>query len=70
MSKFTIEVHDDVSVAPLAKMLAAHGYRLKRQDGTPVVELTESEERTAEIAAAHARSERIRHEFMERGWEP
>lgn len=68
MSKFTIEVHDDVSVAPLAKALAAVGYRLKNCG--PVMELTETDERKAETVAAHAASERTRQQFLERGWEP
>jgi hypothetical protein len=70
MSKFTIEVNEDVSVAPLALALAESGYRLRRQDGTDAVELTETDERRAAIAAARVRSEKMRHEFMERGWEP
>lgn len=59
MSKFTIEVNDDVSVAPLAKMLAANGYHLNRQNGSNAVELTETEQRKAEIVAAHARRQEL-----------
>ena len=70
MSKFTIEVNDDVSIAPLAQTLVVNGYQLKRQEGTDALELRETDERKAEIEAAWKRSERMRHEFMERGWEP
>jgi hypothetical protein len=55
MSKFTIEVNDEVSVAPLAKMLVTHGYRLRGVPHQSAVELTESPERRAAIVReAHA----------------
>lgn len=59
VSKFTIEVADDVSVAPLAKMLAANGYKLKTQSGTDRMELTETEQRKADIVAAARRRQEL-----------
>lgn len=49
MSKFTIEVADDVSVAPLAIALAGSGYTLKRQAGADAPVLAETPERKAWI---------------------
>lgn len=69
MSKFTIIVNDDVSVAPLAKTLAANGYTLKGIPNESSVELAETPERKAQIDAAVLR-DRERRRFMDMGLEP
>jgi hypothetical protein len=77
MSRFTIFVHEDVSVAPLAKMLAHGGYVLNGIKGEAAVELCETPERTAALkrsakikAEMEANGEAARHRFLEAGMEP